>query len=334
MKSRIFHLDLLRTVCILFICAVWHLDDYAGYILDPRYPSEFLVFATLNIFVFISAYLVSEKDGFSAPPFLSKRIAHIYPLYILAIVVFYFLYIQDHDLKLISQITAANMLTGHSFHTLWFIGMLFNYYALLCIVLTKYNVRKTVMVFAAALTLMAFESVDRRLFLYLPALFAGVLYAKHGLIRTILSSKYTSLTCSTVIIMTVALFGRSFLVWDDMIGWPSGVRWFLFLAGFLSVFPAVSVAGSLAYRLPEKFRLMISAMAYASLALYLFHRPVYALLVSIYHPASDSLTVIYLWVVGVPLALAISYYMQTGYDLLLKRVTPGPSSVSEVRSHN
>lgn len=59
-------------------------------------------------------------------------------------------------------------------------------------------------------------------------------------------------------------------------------------------------------------------ISYASMCAYLFHRVVYWLCLQIWTPASDIITLAYLFIVGFPLTMILSYYIQKLYDKCVK----------------
>jgi peptidoglycan/LPS O-acetylase OafA/YrhL len=60
-------------------------------------------------------------------------------------------------------------------------------------------------------------------------------------------------------------------------------------------------------------------IAYASYGMYLFHRPVWWLMVDIYNPANVQIKALYLALLGIPLTIFFSYYLQKFYDRYFER---------------
>jgi len=93
-KKRIVSLDLLRGLSVLYIVGFWHMFNYTQCF--PQYYNFITLRLTLIIlasYTFLSGYFIGLKDVIltskSIKNFLLNRIMRIYPLYILAIVVFY-----------------------------------------------------------------------------------------------------------------------------------------------------------------------------------------------------------------------------------------------------
>jgi len=62
----------------------------------------------------------------------------------------------------------------------------------------------------------------------------------------------------------------------------------------------------------------LQKIAYASYVMYLFHRPVWWLMADIYDPANVEIKALYLALLGIPLTIFVSYYLQKFYDKYFK----------------
>lgn len=62
-----------------------------------------------------------------------------------------------------------------------------------------------------------------------------------------------------------------------------------------------------------------SKLAYASFCMYLFHRVIYYLLLNVYYPPSNILTVCYLILIGVPVIYVVSAFAQKFYDTIVMK---------------
>ena len=62
-------------------------------------------------------------------------------------------------------------------------------------------------------------------------------------------------------------------------------------------------------------------IAYASYCMFLFHRPVWWAMTQIYNPKNSFVKLLYLLVIGIPLIITLSYYIQRWYDQLIETIS-------------
>jgi peptidoglycan/LPS O-acetylase OafA/YrhL len=313
MQNRFIAIDILRVIAICFVIMVRHIDDYASEMFQCRLVID-LTIISLGILVYISGYLlVTTNPIFNSitdiKNFIIKRILRIYPLYALALLAFYFLSIINGQ-KLISGLLLYNLYIGEYILTLWFIPMIIIFYLVFVLLNYNYNLKKFlyISIFIFLLLLIEriiFKKFDGVLILYFPSFICGILSARY--------SNYLKLTINTsiftIVIFLIILFLKDFA--------PSK----------LSIMICTIMIVS--FSLPSMFLLskikkntiitgFIINVSYASFCMYLTHRIMFNIVLLIYKPRTDIITLIYLYLVVIPFIYIVSFYTQKFYDKLLK----------------
>ena len=135
MKNKnILILDIIRALCMLWIVAVWHNNDYLPvvYHWSNDFVPAMITQVVLVTFTMISGMLLSKYSFNSKSDvwvFYKKRFGRFYFLFILAAVTFYFC--GFYSLKaLIKCVTGISLVLGQSPFTLWYMAMLMIFYIL------------------------------------------------------------------------------------------------------------------------------------------------------------------------------------------------------------
>ncbi len=315
---RLGHFDLLRALAILYILMFWHLDDYVG---NPwHYPfTEMVTYGALNIFVYISSFLLTLKHGElksfeMVVGFLKKRVLRIYPLYFLAVIIFYWLFDLTRY-ELLSALFLVNMLTGASIATLWFIGLIFFYYLVLAFILYRFSWRKFVVISLLFLgstgtIFILTGQLDKRVVLYFPAFVLGIITGKQEDIRELVSG--VPFTVASFFAAAGMLAGYYLFLndWSTDLGKLS-----LYCGGFFLILPACELARWFSGRWKVN---VFSFLSYASFCMYLSHRIIYYLLLVIFRPQGEFFVLTYLLIVGVPIVILVSSLLQYGNDYLMR----------------
>ncbi len=298
----------LRAFSMLYIVGFWHLLDYT----EVGHSSVFMVYFTdvvLALFVFVSGFLVGRKSRRQpgATAFYKNRLLRIYPLYALAVVIFYLCGINDGWVS-------AKALIGISMYyqpaplTLWFITMLLLFYLVTPALVALVNklpayLLVTAALFGATLAIKVItNTVDLRLLLYFPCFCLGVFCANHGLRNRLINLK----------IALPGLLAALLLVW---------VNFDIETLNMLKRIPLVALGAYLIFYVAatneQRFResTVVSLLAYSSFAMYLFHRPILNGVQAAWFPDAGWLQVVYLASVGLCLVVLISWSLQKLYDI-------------------
>ncbi|MBI4826336.1 MAG: acyltransferase family protein [Nitrospirae bacterium] len=315
-RRRILSFDLLRASAVLYIIFVWHIHEYAGRILYSR-VTETLMYAFLSIVVFISGFVLTLKyDHFStvreAAVFFKKRILRIYPLYVFALALFFFSSLITYN-QLLSGVFLSNSLFNTELKTLWFVTMIIIYYVILAALLHTYSMKRTLLVsvaffFCSILLHLVFDLIDIRFIYYFVPFIAGVISAKHRSIYMFLKNRAVAFVSISLILLSNYI--PDFLHRD----WFG--HFYYIAAIFFSISPLIVLSDIVAVKINKN---IIFKFSYASYCMYILHRIIYWMLLEIYVPGSNILTLAYLFFAGLPVIYFISASLQSGYDSLFRK---------------
>ncbi|MCP9914992.1 acyltransferase family protein [Cyanobium sp. ATX 6F1] len=330
-------IDLIRSVCILYIVGFWHLLGYApaidGYKNDLTHR---LTLVVLGLFMFVSGHLIGRsrnaaaKGWSSIPKFYKRRLIRIYPPYLLALLLFKLCGLLESG-QLLPAVFLVSSLIGHQLRTLWFVEVLVVFYLLapFLLLLRQSTGAGASRLKGAALLMMLIGAdvllsrmiphSDPRLFFYFPAFATGVISASWPSTQPIDGPLPTRISTLTYIIpaciaAVVVSFGHGDFNENNLAIFP------LALFGPWALFLVVN-------RLETRLRLpgFLLQLSLSSYFLYLFHRPVFWVFTSLISPSGATLQLIYLLVVCLPAAITTAWLGQRLYDRLLRRIQGSPS---------
>jgi peptidoglycan/LPS O-acetylase OafA/YrhL len=322
-KDRLQAFDLVRLIAVAYVITLTHIPDY---LTQDRTGAlnRVMTHLMLGCLVLVSGYVLTLRypglrDAKGIRSFLTRRLLRVYPLYVVALLG-YVVYdrsltpvnVAAHLLSLNLVLTPA---TGEPLRTIWFVSMIILYHFAY---VGFARMRDSVMVIVAVLaTLMLLVihtrtgCTDERLALFLPLFAAGIVMARRQVLSRlravpVLFSAAVFVSCGIAQLVNVRLMTLA----EALLG----IVWML--SGALPVWAVTSWLirnlgwGNWAGRL-----------SYASFCAYLFHRHIYRILLLIRRPSDDGGTVLYLVLVGVPLAFLVGFYVQSGYDRLVSRLS-------------
>jgi len=305
-QERRFEIDLLRACAIASILLL-HLSGYMGWAalsdLEP-YLADF----GIGLFCFISGYaLVLGNRRITtirqSLAFMGKRIARIYPLYMPAIALFFLLFhclgfYHEMDMTpvaptLITHLSGAQIAMATRLSpipTLWFIGCIMLYY-ISYIPIASFSERKRGALAVGIAVFLAFgllrylcNVVEYRFFFYYPLFVVGILASRAGFG----AAKFPKVSIAALLLVAASISGA--ILWPIRaelaeLGKLSKMEAAFFAASHLcfvvfSVLFAGWVACAVSTRIPGKWRdrSVVVHVSIASYAVYLFHRPLLALL--------------------------------------------------------
>ena len=321
--DRLQAFDLVRLLAVAYVISLRHIPNYLTQ--DRTGPLNTMVtYLMLGCLVFVSGYVLTRRypalgDGKSTWAFLTRRLLRVYPLYVVALLG-YVVYDRSltaanviaHLLSLSLVLTPA---TGEPLRTIWFVSIIILYYFAYVGFARMKDAFLVIVAVLATLVLLVVNTctgyTDERLALFLPLFAAGIVMARRQVLprlraAPVLISAVVFLSCGIAQLVNVRppALPEALLV----------VVWML--SGVLPVWAAASWLirklgwGKWAGRL-----------CYTSFCAYLFHRHVYRILLLIFQPSSDGGTVLYLALVGVPLAFLVGFCIQSAYDRLTSRLS-------------
>ncbi|NLG07340.1 acyltransferase [Candidatus Peribacteria bacterium] len=307
-------LTIMRSFAILFIVGYWHLFSYTDAF--PEYTNwvtHQMITVVMGIFTFSSGYLLFPKAAHKSPlAFYRNRFIRIYPLFLLAVVCFYVLGLQSPE-RLIKAVFLTSTYALPLPMTLWYVVMLIQLYILapflarFCTTVPRFVL--TVAVFIGLHLCLGFFGVpfSSRILLHFPAFTWGLLLRRRmqGASGRIHASLWTVLVVASIGSIAMAM---------DPIRVPS--------LRFISHVPLTAVAPTFLFLLFSQWRMsaiarVLAPVAYAMYTMYLFHRVLYQILITLYFPEGQLWQVCYLACICVPVIFVVSYGIQRTYDLLV-----------------
>ena len=310
--KKLVSIDYMKALSMLYIVAFWHMLDYID---SPAQYANFwtraIVKIVLGLFVFISGYLSGGVKSQSLSPldFYRKRLIRIYPLYALAIGLFYLFEINGGRTSILALL-GVSMYYGPPPATLWFITMIVVFYLLTPFLLKLANkpllyLASASLVFAATVLIyFNLGKVDLRIVLYFPCFIAGLYCSIHGIINRVFNLKTMMLVFG--LWLPLSYYGTGLLAPDRL--------------GYMPL--VLSMSYLLFYGFYQNERHLknskiVMFLSYGSFAMYLFHRPIYMSVTSLYLPDREWLQIPYLLAVFTLLIATISWSLQKTYDAIL-----------------
>jgi peptidoglycan/LPS O-acetylase OafA/YrhL len=349
MRNRVIEFDIVRALAIFFIL-FHHLPGHSfnfyafhfkGHLWDLTFLYLLNAYFGLGLFVFISGHLLSKSnpsfEGWrDVKQFILRRYIRIFPLYIVALLLFVAINGRVWDsigirdslniYSFVLNLLGLQIILGSKYCrplvTLWFVGLIVSYYYLyiICVKFVRSFIGFITLVFTislfSALFMHLLGLMDERFLFYLGVFIAGILEAKYKFIEKMKFSHVVFL--SLVFVIFVYLYVA--FIYPEKI--PPVKPSFLSFVGMkafvllnLIMLSFVPIVFALAKRIVRTDRyVFLQKIAYASYCMYLFHRPVWWIMVDIYNPANVKFKAAYLALLGIPVTIIVSYYLQKFYD--------------------
>ncbi len=326
-KKRLPEIDIIKATSLMLI-----ISHHEGSFLYHEYLGIFYPYLGrfgLALFTFISGYALYKNNASisSIKTFYKKRLLRIYPLYLLAL----FLYVIISNFQLWNEFTPVS-LAAHILGlqmliypyiqpdgSLWYIGMLFIFYAVYPFLIKKSETPIKLIWNAGAilvsLTLLRvfFGLIEIRTFVYFPIFIAGMLAAWTGIPE--------KLKTSAPIVLVPLIFIRLNWITEDGTDPINNniIPVVLSLSLMLLFFCFVFFEGVKSIQLNSRISAIVSKIAVASYPMYLFHPIVLYSLKGVYshsmkgiysqhfNPAAFDLVMIS---IVIPIFFIICYYIQ------------------------
>jgi peptidoglycan/LPS O-acetylase OafA/YrhL len=158
---------------------------------------------------------------------------------------------------------------------------------------------------------------DVRVVLYLPIFLGGILISRKGLLNRF-KNKY--LIFYILILLLVIYYYAVYLYpnYFQTTNKPSlisTINIITFVILNMMMFLFVIIVKHLSLILKNwKYYTIIKSVSYASYSIFLFHRPIWWLFLKIYNPMNGYVRGGFLVIIGIPVTIVTSYYMQKAYD--------------------
>lgn len=316
-NERIMGIDLARVVAIFVIIGLYHNLGYTGkFHADPAV--RVLVYSSLGVFTFISAFLLASKYGFSEKgeivSFYKKRVLRIWPLFVISSIMLALMGFNAW-LPTIKGIVGISPFWAPHPTTMWYVAMLISLY-----LITPFVVRGSIrhqclkafcVMTVIGLLQICLGTVVPRTFNYYTVYLVGLLVGKNFFASTLsfLRSKKAIVISFVWIVLVVAVFFTK----------NNYLKSFSSVVGIVSILNlSLLVADKLhSHRI---FTQSISILSYSSFCAYLFHREIIWVLFKLYKPSGFLPVFLEVLIIGVPLSFIIAYFIQKYYDMLVMRI--------------
>lgn len=266
--NRYFPFDLARCICVVWIVGFWHMRQYLSLELRPSERDLFvyksITMGVLACFTFLSGYFLKKYEFHNSGDILAfykKRFIRFYPLFVIAVVglVVFGSTIQQGMLAILG----LSMLYPPPIHTLWYFSMLLLFYLMPPILKVRRDLWKSCFSFIFLIILVLVTSYlffDIRLFIYFPFYVLGLNISNHTVDKLL---NPFSLAVSIVVFVVLCLWCQD--------------NCFLQIVHSLCVVIAMLSFCKLVFL--DKITQPVSYIAEASMCAYLFHRPIYLIIV-------------------------------------------------------
>ena len=330
---RDYRFDVARATCMIYVIFV-HLYDYVydvkvGTAIVDVPALATIVDACLGLFTFSSGYLLGSKYIFGNQShvnvwdFYKKRILRIIPLFVLSAVVLWLIDINGTRQTLNGLLCISPFVTPRP-KTLWYIPVILLCYAVTPIIsrdTLKDRIRNCLIVYTLLLGVNRFiPTTDIRLlfnvFFYMVGVISSSCFDWKMNFRY---GKLMKVLVILVFIVLVCIVNDNFhlKLYKRIVGGVGVFAW-LFLCEYVSdrFFGSVN---DMKDRWKGLVCQLICYISYASMACYMFHRLFFWMGEQVWNP-SETWAWLYMGGLVFPVMLVLSYYIQKGYDTMIKKI--------------
>ncbi|MEM9946348.1 MAG: acyltransferase [Cyanobacteria bacterium P01_D01_bin.36] len=336
---------LLTTVFILTVLLLHHGSYTHDYIWQLRQieVNKYLQQMAVGGFLFLSGYkLMASKATTRIEAFWRNRLMRIYPPYLLALVAYSFtdyVYRQERLPSFGNFLLHAGLLQsvlpnllGESYRTLWFVSLLFCCYGFF--LLMRRLVSRVWLYLAVNMLVVAGINGIRGVFsswgvtVFIESFEVFVLFFSCGMLAFAHRQKVSALICRNVrlyqaitMVTAVGLAAVKLFAIASGISKTPAFYYFDLVSIFLTTIPLylLFLSGVVEVRLKKGLLTqLIQKISVASFFVYLFHRPIWSVLASVW-TGSGFVHSLYIFVVGLPIIFAVSYWGQTAYTGMVNR---------------
>jgi len=351
MESRLKEFDLMRTLAI-FIILMHHLPGHSfnfydftffGINYDMSWLNQLNRYFGLGIFIFISGYLINRKkkgikNWSNIKVFVVKRYIRIIPLYIIAYIIFVTIFqhlIHNNNvLCIVIHLLGLQIIFASKYcypvMTLWFVGLIISYYYVF-VISARYSRNNKIhwsMIIAFPLVFIFFKYffgyTDKRFVVYYGIFIFGIVSEEYKVMDNL---KWHQIV-SAVFVVILCMVIYSLIIYPGIFKGDAKPSIFSFIGLYAFIVTNLLMIGFViaSYGFSKylcniccsrKFR----TIAYASYCMFLFHRPIWWAMLKINNPSNSIIKLLYLVLLGIPLIILLSYYLQRCYDELISSVS-------------
>lgn len=316
-KKRVIGFDIARVISIIILVLYHSLGYGCSYYSHSAIRS--IAYASLSIFTFLSGFLLATRydlQNCTFLDFIKRRLLRIWPLFLFSSVLLCLIGFNSWSN------TAKAWLGLSSFwrpapRTMWYVGLLIFLY-IGTLFWAKGGLLKQMIKFAITMVIivcmhLVFHKVDPRTFVYTPIYFAGIIIGQYGYRKF-----FSFITTSKYIIMLIMIFVAILFVQIFRFKSNLLLMWVNSIIGMLALMSCYVYLGE-KWKNSKRLVSLMSMLSYATFCIYLFHREVFECLLMLWKPTSQYQMIPYLGFCGLAIVIPLAYYIQKGYDGIIKK---------------
>lgn len=324
--KRDLSIDLAKVLSTLLVVAVWHLPSY-GHVFNPEEwrAGGYITLCAMSIFMFFSGYCQNKYHFGCANDYLlyyKRRLKRFYVLYFSSLVLLYVVTgFTDHpwfdsNVQFMMALIGMSSFVKPEVMTLWFMSMLMLFYILTPVIKGQYHTVWPSLFISSILYALfwgiqlRYHSVDWRLLVLFPVCVIGLTISPK-IYNKVIASKYSIWLLAMGFIIVFLPAKNTFFFEIERV-----LCICCFIIGASSICTKISSiisAGSVVAK-------SITVLSYCSLAIYLFHREIYQGIYMFCYRLNIPISLFTYYLLFVPLAIIMAYYIQRGYDMFCNRL--------------
>lgn len=329
--------DIARALCTIWIVGFWHMAVYADYSPSLKYfksdIGSFITIAALSAFTFMSGYFIGMKkitNLVDIKIFYIQRLKRFWVLFFISSLLLYSIVFFTGNMWYKDIMHFMASLVGLSCFfppvpsTLWYISMLMFFYLISPFILLfqKENQRIvcSIICFFLIWNLIDFLEGDTRFILYLSMYLLGLLLPK-SIMGGVKRNWKKVLILNTVIFITTIIICNLKVITTQLLSssenaiLPISIDTYLInlVISIAGLFVIISLSQALC--LSNMVVLVTNKISYASMAMYMFHRQFFC--VVMFFASLGGITrlpMILAELIFLPLLIIVSFYIQKVYD--------------------
>lgn len=274
-RKKILWIDIMRLICTIYIIGFWHLDDYMSTEIQKLTANNFTyqtTYCVLAAFTVLSGFLAANNSITNSSDiffYYKKKILRLYPLFVVACILFVLCGYISLDHLLINIIGLGEIIPPFP-STLWFMCMLFifHFFAPFLIKINKLKYQ----VFFFGIAEIAFwlfhtiSDIDIRLLYYWPFFYLGLVCNQKNWYLRLKRNIFLVVVSAVVYFLLGFNLGKEFVL-------------LTYSCAFAFIYSLSSILVFLFSQV--EMNKLIQSMSYASMCAYLFHRPIYWILMKV-----------------------------------------------------
>jgi len=328
--ERIHELDILRSFALVLLF-LHHGGIYGIEVLQMsiKFLQPYIGCFIVGAFIFLAGYLSAvtikkypKPDRFR---YLKSRFLRIYPPYLVALVLFILLLeVQVSLPELIVHILGLQVLlaplVGTPIFTLWFVGMILLFFYQFFFLQLKFEsisglALSIILILGGSIILNNwFQLLEFRYFFFFPIFAVGILCERINILPVLMTSRFMLIDKLIIFILGTIFMALA----NNQTG--MSLTFISVLGTDLFILTSIMLVLSLAKKVVDA-KIGLSLFSFISVSSYfafLFHRPIWKILTSFISFRSHNLLSLYMVIVGTPIVIIVSYYLQKTYNHILE----------------